>query len=226
MSGIPIHLKTGPKTYTPAENILGGQVVEARPNGRIGVAAAGSVTTLGVALVDGEAPEAVALGTTVVNGRPLLVAGFTPVAVAVAYGGMEVPVTYSAAATLGQQLVVTANGQVAPGGSAAIPARTFNDGATTLNSAVVTSVTGAFTTADVGRGISGAGIAAGTTVLSVQSGTSLTMSANATATAAGVSVTLAAVAATPAAAGTVVGKCTDTTPAGVAAGATGLMTIL
>jgi len=117
MSGVPIHLKHGPASYVPAEPILGGQLVEARPNARIGVAAAGSTTVVGVALFDGEAPEAIASGTTVVNGRPLLIAGFTPPLVAVAYGGAEVPVTYSAACTFGQRVVTTALGQVGPAGA-------------------------------------------------------------------------------------------------------------
>lgn len=38
MSAVVQVTKTGPKTFTPAEPILGGQVVEARAAGRIGVA--------------------------------------------------------------------------------------------------------------------------------------------------------------------------------------------
>jgi hypothetical protein len=69
--------------------------------------------------------------------------------------------------------------------------RTFTDGATTNGSAVITSAAGAaFTVSDVGRPVSGAGIPAGATIVSLSSGTSATMSANATATATGVTVTL------------------------------------
>jgi hypothetical protein len=49
-------------------------------------------------------------------------------------------------------------------------------------SAAVTAPAGTFTEEDAGRGITGTGIPAGTTVLSVQSGTAATLSANATAT--------------------------------------------
>lgn len=71
------------------------------------------------------------------------------------------------------------------------PARTVNDGATTSASAVVTSATAAFTAGDVGKGISGTGIPANTTILSRQSATQVTMSANATATGTGVAITVA-----------------------------------
>lgn len=72
------------------------------------------------------------------------------------------------------------------------PARTVTDGATTSASAVVTSATAAFTDGDVGKGISGTGIPGGTTILSRQSATQVTMSANATATGTAVSITVAA----------------------------------
>lgn len=54
---------------------------------------------------------------------------------------------------------------------------------TTNLSAIVTTTTGnAFSPADIGQAISGTGIAGGTTILSVQSPTSITLSQNATAT--------------------------------------------
>jgi hypothetical protein len=64
-----------------------------------------------------------------------------------------------------------------------------SDGATTSGSPTVTSATGAFTSADVGRPISGAGVPAGATIITINSGTSVAISANATATATGVSLT-------------------------------------
>lgn len=82
----------------------------------------------------------------------------------------------------------------------ALPAhvvRTVADGATTNTSATLTSVTAAFTYNDIGRPVSGTGIPASTTILSVESATSVTMSANATATATGVSVTIGLAYATP-----------------------------
>jgi hypothetical protein len=67
---------------------------------------------------------------------------------------------------------------------------TVADGATTNGSPTVTSATAAFTSADVGRTISGAGIPAGSTIIAVGSATSVTISQNATATATGVSITI------------------------------------
>jgi hypothetical protein len=73
------------------------------------------------------------------------------------------------------------------------PGRTFTDGATTAASATLTSASQAqFGSFDVGKPVSGAGIPAGTTILSVQSATSCTMSQNATATAAAVTVAVGA----------------------------------
>lgn len=113
--------KTGPRTYTPAEALLGGQLVEGRGSGRIGVAAAGSTRVLGVALTDAIAPEAVSTTATVVNGRPTLLAAILPTAVAIAYSGDEVPVTYTAAAAFGDALIAAAGGQVTPAGAGADP---------------------------------------------------------------------------------------------------------
>ena len=66
---------------------------------------------------------------------------------------------------------------------------TFGDGV--LNStATLTSATAAFTGADVGRSVTGTGIPAATTILTVNSATNVTLSAAATATAAGVNITI------------------------------------
>jgi hypothetical protein len=70
-------------------------------------------------------------------------------------------------------------------------ARTVTDGVTTNASTTVTSATAKFVASDVGRGISGAGIPAGTTIATVVSATEITLSAAATATATGVTLTLA-----------------------------------
>lgn len=69
--------------------------------------------------------------------------------------------------------------------------RTVTDGVTTSGSAVVTSATANFASTDVGHHITGTGIPAGATILSVQSATSVTISAAATVTGSGVSLTLA-----------------------------------
>lgn len=123
MSAVSQVTKTGPRTYTPAEPIIGGQVVEARPAGRIGVAAAGSVHVLGVALTDAQSPDAFQANPVIINGRPVLNAAILPHVVGVAFAGIEVPVTYAVAALFGDRLVAAANGQVtpAPTGTATAP---------------------------------------------------------------------------------------------------------
>lgn len=62
---------------------------------------------------------------------------------------------------------------------------------TTSGSPIITSANASFTAADIGRGITGTGIAGGTTILSVQSATQATLSANATANGTAVALTIA-----------------------------------
>lgn len=69
--------------------------------------------------------------------------------------------------------------------------RVLTDGVTTSSDATVTSATGAFTSADVGLPISGTGIPAGTRIASINSTTSIELTANATAS--GTSITLSIV---------------------------------
>lgn len=70
-------------------------------------------------------------------------------------------------------------------------ARTPTDGVTTSGSPVVTSAAQAFfNQSDVGATITGTGIPGATTILSVQSATQATMSANATATGSGLSIVI------------------------------------
>lgn len=68
--------------------------------------------------------------------------------------------------------------------------RTAADGATTSGSPNLVSTLAAWTTNDVGRTVSGAGIPGGTTILSITNATTVVMSANATATASGVTITI------------------------------------
>ncbi|GAB2907009.1 hypothetical protein GCM10027047_01600 [Rhodococcus aerolatus] len=117
MAGIPQVTKTGPRSYTPTEPIAGGQLVEARTGGRVGVAAAGSLKVLGVAVTDGVSPDAAFGQPTVVGGFPTVTAVAAPHTVGVAYGGIEVPVTYSATAAFGDALVSTGAGKVGPAGT-------------------------------------------------------------------------------------------------------------
>lgn len=69
-------------------------------------------------------------------------------------------------------------------------ARAVTDAATTSASATLNSATAAFVAGDVGKPVGGAGIPAGTTIASVQTATSVTMSANATVTGTGVALTI------------------------------------
>jgi hypothetical protein len=69
------------------------------------------------------------------------------------------------------------------------PTRSVADGVTN-STTLVTSVTAAFTQADVGSLISGTGITAGTTIAVVVSATNITLSATATATGSGVALTI------------------------------------
>lgn len=121
MSGVAQYQKSGPATYTPADNavIVGGQVVEAVGTaGRIQKAGAGSVRHLGVALTDAIAPEDQVNGpVTGGDGRPVTAMYSAPTTVAVADSGIKVKVTYAADATLGQALICAANGTVTPAGA-------------------------------------------------------------------------------------------------------------
>lgn len=114
MSGVPQVTKTGPKSFVPDENIAGGQLVEARAAGRIGVAGAASLKVLGVALGDAQRPEALTGEPTTVGGFPQLNAGPLPTVVSVAYGGIETKVKYLAAAQFGDTLIAAAGGTVTP----------------------------------------------------------------------------------------------------------------
>lgn len=69
-------------------------------------------------------------------------------------------------------------------------ARTPTDGVTTNGSATVTSATAFFNASDLYASISGTGIPASSTIVAVNSATSVTISANATATGSGVSITV------------------------------------
>lgn len=119
MPGTPQVTKTGPRTYTPADNelVTGGHLVEGKTGGRIGLATAGSAKVLGVALGDASAPEDQVLAPTIVGGRSVLNAVIAATEVAVAYGGVEVKVEYAAAAAFGDLLVAASNGRVTPAGA-------------------------------------------------------------------------------------------------------------
>ncbi|MGN7134567.1 hypothetical protein ACTHQY_14975 [Rhodococcoides corynebacterioides] len=116
MPGIPMTFQKGQRTFTPVEAILGGQLVEGRTGG-IGVAAAGSVRVVGVAIADAQPPSALVTTPQTVNGRSVLDAAPLATSVTVVSAGTEVPVKYSANAAFGDKLVATAGGTVAPAGA-------------------------------------------------------------------------------------------------------------
>lgn len=88
------------------EPVIGGQLVERRPGNRlVGVAAAGSLRTAGVARWDVPAARASIQGPQVGDGNELTVVR-----------RVVISVVYSAAAVEGDKLVITAGGQVAPAG--------------------------------------------------------------------------------------------------------------
>lgn len=95
-------------------------------------------------------------------------------------GTWEVALAESQIATLGLTVV----------GRHVIGYRTVADGVTTNTSTTVTSATAAFVQDDVGKPISGTGIPAGAYLASVESGTSATLSAAATASGTGVTFTV------------------------------------
>jgi hypothetical protein len=73
---------------------------------------------------------------------------------------------------------------------ATLASRSVTDGVTTNNSPTVTSASAAFTAADVGQGLSGAGIPAGSYIVAINSATSVNINQNATVTASSVSLTI------------------------------------
>jgi hypothetical protein len=102
-----------------------------------------------------------------------------------ATGVLRVANTAGTIAANAVQFATAACPTVAPTGTA----RTVTDGATTSGSSTITSATGAFTTADWGKLVTGTGIPANTTIVAIVSSTSVKLSANATATGASVSLT-------------------------------------
>lgn len=114
MAGVVPRYERGPVTYEVVEAVVGGQLVEARTGSKVGVAAASSLKVLGVATKDAR-PVTDPSGTTA-YGAPVIDVSMPTQYVAVASSGIF-PVTYSAAATFGDALVATANGQVGPAGA-------------------------------------------------------------------------------------------------------------
>ena len=108
--------ESGPVTYEVVEAVKGGQVVEARAAGKIGVAALGSTTVLGVASKDANTQANITAATTGNTGLgfPFVdtSAGLVTPYVAV-YDHETVPVTFSGAVAFGKRVKAAALGKVA-----------------------------------------------------------------------------------------------------------------
>lgn len=115
MAGVVPRFEKGPITCTVAETVRGGQLVEARAGGVVGVAGAGSATVLGVATKDA-APPGTRQGTDEFGHLTYTEVAITEY-VAVGGAGAVYPVTYAAAANFGDRLVAAAEGQVTPAGA-------------------------------------------------------------------------------------------------------------
>lgn len=109
-------------------------------------------------------------------------------------GGTVDPFTYTCMMVESWELACAAGEFASMGltfaGLREIDYRTVTDGVTTISSAAITSATAAWSQDDVGKPISGTGIPASTTILSVQSATNATLSANATASGTGITFTI------------------------------------
>jgi hypothetical protein len=114
MPGSLPHYQTGPDSYQVSALVKGGTLVVADGSSAstVSTAGAGAANVLGVAGNDA-APQADQTGNTTGYGDPLLDVSVLPDYVAV-YHGVDIRVTYAAAATFGAMLKSAANGQVTP----------------------------------------------------------------------------------------------------------------
>ena len=107
----------GPVTYEVVEAVKGGQVVEARAAGKIGVAAAGSTTVLGVASKDANtvANNTAAQSGTTTQGYPFVDTSAYLVSQYVAvHSEGHLPVTFTGATAFGKAVKAAALGKVSP----------------------------------------------------------------------------------------------------------------
>lgn len=113
MSGVLPRFKHSPVTREVIEAVKGGQLVEARATGdgkKIGVAAAGSLKCLGVAVNDAMPVGTSNTGTTV-DGFPVINVAVVDQYTAVERNAYYV-LTYAAAVAFGESVKCAANGQV------------------------------------------------------------------------------------------------------------------
>lgn len=105
-----VNFQQGPVTYDVNVAVTAGRLVEPdAATGRIKHAAAGSVKVLGMARTNAQPAGSAPTGQ--------IDASWAQPGVAVIYGPADVDLTYSGAATFGDLLVATADGQVGPAGA-------------------------------------------------------------------------------------------------------------
>lgn len=129
MAGAVTWLKDGPSTAATVDNLFlgtvnAGIIVEGRTGttnglGNVGVAAAGSLKVVGVALQDAVAvANQAAMQTGVTGYGGALIDAFVPTEVVAICNEGQVRVTYTLAANFGDQLIVgTVAGQASPAGA-------------------------------------------------------------------------------------------------------------
>lgn len=230
MTGVVAVTRFGPDSFTvspaaPNNVIDGGLLVMPDPAnpGTIIPATAGALNVLGVTL------QPTANSAFNSQSTPLYGGNATDISIpvenaAVAWTG-EYKLTFTDSCLFGELVAAGAAGAAMPvsaGGSSGTAGRTFADGVTTSGSTTITSATAAFTSADLGRSVTAAGIPAGALITFITSGTAVVISLAATVTATAVSVVLGTLAGEPAITiGQVIGICVQ--PGGVAAGSAGVV---
>lgn len=111
MSGVRPYLSVnGPETYEVNSAVKGGMLVQARTDGKVEPAAAGSVLVLGVAEIDAK-PYTNPVTT---DGDGFESINISPLPTHVTVGFGRYPVTYAADAAFGAALKAAANGTVTP----------------------------------------------------------------------------------------------------------------
>jgi len=115
MGALPHYQFGGPANYQVSALVTGGSLVVADGGGAttISTAGAAAINVLGVA-VDDASPIISQAGNTTGYGSPLLDISVLRDYTAVVSGGVDIHVTYAAAATFGVLLKTAANGQVTP----------------------------------------------------------------------------------------------------------------
>jgi len=116
MSGaLPHYQYRGPANYQVSATVYGGSLVIADGSAAttVSTAGAGAINVLGVAGNDAS-PIVSQAGNVNAYSQPIVDVSVLPDYTAVYCGGVDIHVTYAAAATFGALLMAAANGQVTP----------------------------------------------------------------------------------------------------------------